>query len=442
MRSLLSLSVFFPALSVIACSSAPAPSPWSDAALAAEAERYFDDTTYRREAMVASLFAPTNIYSTQRIAAYGHGDRGWDALPEWNPRSLRVDAATAAALEAGGAFVTPDVGPLWDRERPTSLEGWVALGREVFHRYPLRDDVYLGFAVRNPALAEALGVQRAADGSYPGVVVYRGHEGAAEVGVTCALCHSNVRDGVSVEGEARRDLDYGELRLAFHDTTGIAVDEELARRMATWGPGRADITEDDGEDPVAIPDLFGLQEQSHLTHAGTIVHFGPTALAIRLETQLLHANHQRVRPPRELAWALAMYIYSLTPPPPSEVAPADQLAAGAELFALGCGRCHDNAVLGGGLEPAEVIGTDPALASGLARGTGFYRTPALLAVGRAAPYLHDGSVPTLEDLLDEARFTESYARSPIGAGPVPGHRYGTTWPAEDKAALVAYLRSL
>lgn len=429
-------------LLVAACSSGPAPTPWSEQALAAEAERYLDDTAYRRDAMLASLFAPTNLYSTQRIAAYGHGERGWDVLPEWNARSLRVSAGRAAELEAGAALASPDVAPLWDRMRPSTLDGWIALGREVFHRYPLRDDVYLGYALRNPALAEALGVQRAPDGSYPGIVEYRGHEGTAEVGVTCALCHTNVRDGLAVDGEARRDLDYGELRLAFHDATGAPLDPELARRMAAWGPGRADITEDDGEDPVAIPDLFGLREQSHLTHAGTLVHHGPAALAIRLETQLLHANHQRVRPPRELAWALAMYVYSLTPPP----TPVDQdiarVVAGEALFELHCRGCHGNEALGGDPLPAEAIGTDPALASGLARGTGHYRPPALLAVRRAAPYFHDGSLGTLEALVDEARFDEDYDASPLGPGPVLGHRYGTSWADEDKAALLAFLRSL
>src|SRR6185503_10718480 len=112
-------------------------------------------------------------------------------------------------------------------------------------------------------------------------------------------------------GEARRRLDYGRLRLEVHEITGVPLDPGLARRMATWGPGRADVTEDDDEDPVAIPDLWGLREQAFLTQAGTIRQVGPAALAIRQETQLLHANGLRVRPPRELAWALAMFLYSI-----------------------------------------------------------------------------------------------------------------------------------
>ena len=35
---------------------------------------------------------------------------------------------------------------------------------------------------------------------------------------------------------------------------------------------------------------------------------GPAALAIRQETQLLTSNHQRIRPPREVAVALALGV--------------------------------------------------------------------------------------------------------------------------------------
>src|SRR5205085_2038258 len=150
----------------------------------------------------------------------------------------------------------------------------------------------------------ALGVERLPRGEVPGVVVFDDVDGTHRVGITCAVCHSDVRDGEVVAGAARRSLDLGALRLAYYRDTGAPVDAELARRMATWGPGRADVTEDDDEDPVAIPDLWGLRDEPYLTHAGTIRHIGPAALAIRQETQLLHASGLRVRPPRELAWAL------------------------------------------------------------------------------------------------------------------------------------------
>ena len=197
---------------------------------------------------------------------------------------------------------------------------------------------------------------------------------------------------------------------------------------------------------MAIPDLWGLRVQSTLTQAGTIRHFGPAALAIRQETQLLHSNHQRVRPPRELAWALAMYVYSLqppTPPPlPSDATARARIAHGASLFGRSCAGCHGNAAYGGELVAAARVGTDPALADGGARGTSHYRPPALLGVAAAAPYFHQGAVPSLDDVLSPERLEAGYTRGVQGRGAVAGHAYGTDWPAEDRAAVVEFLKTL
>jgi hypothetical protein len=73
---------------------------------------------------------------------------------------------------------------------------------------------------------------------------------------------------------------------------------------------------------------------------------------------------------------------------------------------------------------------------------GAYRPPALLDVRDAAPYLHHGAVPSLEDLLSPERLSPSYTGSPLGPGAVPGHRFGTTLAAAERAALIAFLRTL
>jgi mono/diheme cytochrome c family protein len=198
------------------------------------------------------------------------------------------------------------------------------------------------------------------------------------------------------------------------------------------------VTEDDDEDPVAIPDLWGLPQQTFLTQAGTIKHATPLALAIRQETQLLHSNHQKVRPPRELAFALALFLYSLSPPENHR----GKDARGEELFKKHCRGCHANDAFGGDPIKHEKIGTDRALATGTARGTGTYRPPALVRVGSAAPYFHHGAVPTLADVLSPERLDASYTRGPLGKGAVPGHAYGTDLPAEDRRALVAWLEAL
>jgi cytochrome c peroxidase len=309
------------------------------------------------------------------------------------------------------------------------MEAWVALGKRVFFDYPLRPEIFAEHGLADPAIARAAGLSATESGEWPGLVVFGDVDRSVRVGITCALCHTAVEDGVAIAGRARRTFDYGKLRLAFHRDTGAEIPADLAARMATWGPGRADITEDDDQDPVAIPDLWAIRDQTALTAAGTIRHVHPAALAIRQETQILHANRERTRPPRELAWALAMYVYSLEPPAREEPIANARTEHGRELFADHCAHCHRDPDYAGALVDAKTVGTDAALAFGRARGTGFYRPAPLLRVADAGPYLHHGLVATLEDLLDPARS-------------IPGHRFGTSLPVEDRGALVAFLRTL
>lgn len=414
----------------------------------AEAALYLDSTEFRRASLLTSLTNPKNTYSRQRLDAYALKTKGWDLLPAWNPQTLPVTTAMAADLRAGRELtIDPKTPGIWDQQRPTTMAGWVALGREVFVGYPLRVEIFLSYALEHPEVAERVGVRAGKDGVYPGVRLFTNVDGKTALGITCAICHSSIdAEGKVTFGEARRSFDYGALRLAYHKGTGTSVDPELARRMRTWGPGRADVTEDDDEDPVAIPDLWGLKHQSVLTQAGTINHVGPTVLAIRQETQILHSNHQKVRPPRELAYALAMYLYSLEPPQaPAGKVPPDHgttLAQGKEVFGQHCKKCHSNEALGGPAVPAELIGTDRSLAFGGARGTGKYRPPALLRVAAAAPYFHHGAVPTLDDVLSPDRLAPSYSRGSLRKGAVHGHVYGTDLAAGERSALLAYLRTL
>ncbi len=437
-----SLSTLMAAASLWACGQQPEcpVDDRTDRCLQALGERYIDDGPFRREQALSSFANPDNLYSKQRIAAYGLGEKGWDLLPEWNPVSAVVDAHIADELSTGKPVRVPrDTGPVWDGATPTNLKAWVALGREVFFRYPIRDDAFVEHALRTSRNTANTGLLQRTDGKVPGAVVYFDVDGSERLGITCALCHSSLRGKALVEGAARRGLDYGAMRVALFDDRQQPLAESERQRMLAWGPGRADITEDENGDPVAIPDLWGLREQTALTQSGAILHLSPVALAVRQETQYLHANHQRARPPRELAWALAMYLYSLEAPKSAE-RPAD--TGGAELFEQHCSTCHSNAAYGGAPVDVAWVGTDPRLALGKARGTGKYRPPALLNVVDAAPYLHDGSVPSLEDLLGRERFAPSYSGSPLGPGPVAGHAFGVDLSPLQRAQLVEWLRSL
>lgn len=421
--------------------------PFSEAWLMAQSGRYLDSSAARRRALERSLRSPENLYSRLRLAAYGLGVLGWDLLPEWNPRTLPVTRATGEALVAGrGLGAVAAAPPLWDGERPETLAGWEALGRRVFFDYPLRPEVFAEHALAHPEVGATVGLRAAADGSVPGTVVFVDVDGAAQVGITCALCHVAIEGGEVVVGRARRDFDYGGMRLAYHRDTGAPLDPELARRMASWGPGRADITEDDDQDPVAIPDLWRLRELGALTQAATLRHAelgddAPLALAIRQETQLLHANRERARPPRELAWALTMFLYSLEPPPVAAMGPDAAAVRGAALFQAHCTGCHSDPGGSGAPIEAALVGTDPALAHGTSRGTGLYRPAPLHRIADAAPYLHHGVVPTLADMFDPARLRPDYRGGAHGPGPIVGHEFGSELAAPERADLIAHLRT-
>ncbi|HET6585636.1 MAG TPA: c-type cytochrome [Nannocystaceae bacterium] len=424
--------------------------------VAATRQRYFEDASYRRAVLESALTNHANTYSRDRLARYGHADQAWEALPVWNPRAVPLTDAHVDALRRDEPLELGEPAPLWDGVVPASEEEWRELGERVFFEWPLRGDEFIEHALRDEGFARANGLHRGYAGDRPGLVAFRDVDGRTRVGFTCALCHASVdaEAGIATAGAARRDLDYGAIRIAYYQATGAPLDRELGDRMRRWGPGRADITGDDDEDPVAIPDLWQLHRLENLTQAGTI-RLDPidaperaegrsdlVALAIRQETQIIQANRERIRPPRELAWALAMYVAELEPPRPiAELAPSPS-PRGRVLFEEHCIGCHFGPTGSGPLVAAARVGTDRALADSHARGTGRFRPAPLVAVRGAAPYFHDGSVPTLADVLDPARLRSDYARGVRGPGPVEGHAFGTRLPPQDRAALVRYLETL
>jgi hypothetical protein len=93
------------------------------------------------------------------------------------------------------------------------------------------------------------------------------------------------------------------------------------------------------------------------------------------------------------------------------------------------------------------IGTDPNLAMGTRRGTGYYKVPSLKGVWYRGFFEHNGSVATLEDWFDPARLRDDYVPTGFkGLGiktrAVKGHEFGPRLPPEDKRALIAFLKTL
>jgi cytochrome c peroxidase len=92
---------------------------------------------------------------------------------------------------------------------------------------------------------------------------------------------------------------------------------------------------------------------------------------------------------------------------------------------------------GGGSYPAA----DPGLiaSTGRAEDMGRFRAPTLRNVTRTAPYMHDGSLPNLEAVVEH--YAAGGRARPVGPGRDPRLR-ALDLSAEEKSALVAFLEAL
>lgn len=187
------------------------------------------------------------------------------------------------------------------------------------------------------------------------------------------------------------------------------------------------------------------------------------------------------------------WIWELKPPPfPPEKIDRTKAAAGKPLYDRWCAECHSiGGKRTGQTTPLEEIGTDPERVTSFTaelaarmntlgtgrdwkftrfRKTNGYANMPLDGVWLRPPYLHNGSVPTLRDLLTKpddrpAVFWRGYdvydyqAVGFVSQGPAAeregfrfdtsvkgngrlGHSYGTTLKPNEKAALVEYLKTL
>jgi hypothetical protein len=171
------------------------------------------------------------------------------------------------------------------------------------------------------------------------------------------------------------------------------------------------------------------------------------------------------RLPDEALYALALYIYSLKPSPNPN--PFNEKAqAGQKIFAReGCPACHtpplytrNRITLAQGFDPPSdapaaldilriSVGTDPGLALGTRKGTGYYKVPSLKGVWYRGHYLHDGSAASLEEMFDPDRLKETHEPGgwlPVGAKThaIQGHEFGLRLEPAERNQLIAFLRTL
>lgn len=422
------------ALGAAACSSAPPPA--SDLTL------YLHDASYRRSELEQSLVNPDNAYSELRLAHYATGRTGdWDALPVWNPP---VAPARAADLGPGA----PPSEPLPAGARALAIssaasEGSAAalraLGELAFTRYPVQTLSAGVLALASPDAAARYGLWSDRKAGIGGLVWTRMADGSARLSMTCSTCHARETSRGLVVGLPNASFNLGRL---LADAAGETQDP-LVRAWLAWGPGRLDPASATGLEPVKIPDLRSVRDEPYLQADATVEQRDVASLAIRIETLIVTSQSQVMRPPREVALGLALYLRSLSDSlPSSEPAPGTPAARGQVLFDQSCASCHRPPGYSGPPIALSHVGTDPAEGRSPERGTGAYRVPSLRGVATRGPLLHDGSLPSLSAMFDPARLDPSYDGGRLGPGAVPGHPFGLELSSADREALLDFLKSL
>ncbi|MDZ4663216.1 MAG: c-type cytochrome [Pseudomonadota bacterium] len=255
------------------------------------------------------------------------------------------------------------------------------------------------------------------------VQTINGKDTLTRVGVTCALCHSTVDNSVApgigkrLDGWPNRDLNPGAI---------IALSPALTSAQKaiynSWGKGKYDprFNQDGINGPQVIPPAYGLKGVNRITSTGDgeniaywnryvgVTQMGGhgtfseqrTGLNITIGTNDLITN--------KLA-ALQAYQLSLAAPS-APVGSFDPTAAlrGKAIFAgtAKCNRCHSGAQFTDANErlhpPSEVVSEPelngvPSYASRSA--TKQYRTAPLKGVWQHAPYFHNGSAATLDEVV-------------------------------------------
>lgn len=360
-------------------------------------KRFVAERAFRRAALEKSLVNRDGD-ARKRLAHYAVPS-GWEALPVLNPELAPVVAGEAPALSK-----------LWSGHVEWTERALLELGRRAFEEWPAQRAPgfarLLGPATQPPELAREqladVGAWVDDRGRVAGLVWVKYVDGSVEPALSCASCH------------ARPDA-------AGHLVHGAASDLDLGKLVGeAWGPGRVDVTVDGSTNPVAMPDLRATRHQRRLHHVGNLLN-SLEALAVRTETLLITARADVVRPPREVAFAIAFYVWSLgaqrsAAPPPSAT------------FAATCGGCHAGPTGAGDVVADAEVGTDAAAAASSARGTGGYRAPSLYGVSQRSRLTHLGWPIRLSAFLDPSR-----------ASSMPGHAFGFELSPAERDALVREL---
>lgn len=295
--------------------------------------------------------------------------------------------------------------------------------------------------LNSPATTVALLKLNAVVGLQGTVETIEGRDTLTRVGVTCALCHSTVNNSVQagigqrLDGWPNLDLNPGAII-----ALSPALNDAQKAVYNSWGPGKYDarFNFDGQNDPALIPPAYGLDGVNSVTYTGDGDRLAYWNRYVGVTQMHGHGAFTESRlgisvsnPPDQIESKLPdleAYQLSLTAPaPPPGSFDATAAARGQTVFtSAGCATCHAGPTFTDAntrLHPPAEIPTDPTHAERSA--TGMYRTTPLRALWAHAPYFHDGSAATLEDVVNRYDVANSLQLT-----------------AEQKADLVEYLKSL
>lgn len=331
----------------------------------------------------------------------------------------------------------------------------------------------------------------------------RGRVDRTRVNETCAVCHTaRLPDGRVWFGAPATQLqlqrfivEVDRRWVAAGHATHLQPGEETG--LLRQGPGRIDATLGDSTNiPVDFPTYYSLARRPYLNVLGTSRELRSEAYLAVYSLGPGNPDDMTARipfPDDEVLEPFVAFLGALEPPPPPAV-DATMAARGRALFqSVHCDGCHHDDFTQNGVTPYQegperypgqdaqhprgAIHTDPLhyglqssatpegdagfdpkllryiqfifrhhLQVGMTDG---YRVTDLRGLAHTAPYLHNGSVPTLEDLLRPAAMRpRTFMRGTFTVDTAQpgnsnqGHEFGTELTEADRAALVVYLQSL
>jgi len=442
------------------------------------------------------------------------------AIPEENLRTYPVYMPEREPVGYWETLRNAGPQPLVETDHIETEAEWVAAGKIVFFdSVVLRTfDANVIATARDQRAMEALGTGPLPDGTINGLRWVPTRDGVALGFTNCSACHllflpdnsqvpgassfaipNNFRNGLGGAIRAAERTLPGETPFSFSGPIGSAAYQAYG---VPWiadpaGERLREITQAEYNGwiaagirgggvarfngsilyPTKIPDLIGIKDRKYIDHTGThrhrnvgdlmryaaLVSFAEAVDFAGRRMILPETERFRTRLPDAALYALALYVYSLEPPPNPNALDA-QAEAGQEIFRRErCGRCHtpplytnNKLTLAAGFTPPDgadedilrvSVGTDPKLALNTRKGTGYYKVPSLKGVWYRSHYLHDGAVGSLEEMFDPYRLRAEHVRggfTPVGAesGAIPGHEYGLELTLDERAQLIAFLRTL